>query len=351
MTHRSWLFLPFLLATACDTNADDIPATRAVYVGSQNAAPGRSGALTRYSVDTGATTELPAFDGQVQSLTVYNGRLYVLLHSADAATTRRGSIHVADLATGERVREIAVDAPRAMAVAGGTGYVSNAYSQSVTPVYLATGQTGPAIAVAEMPEGVAAVGQRVYVANWGNGYYEFLSVVSTESKTETSRVTVCTGPRALLVDDEDEVWVVCTGRRSGSGGVDAGGAVVVVDGPTGEVIARFDSDEVLGTLSGGQDAAFSRTRDELFVAAGNRLLRFNTATNAEAGALDAGDSDAGAVRAVAFDDASGRLFLGRTSVQSPSAPSGVVTVHDPATGAETGRFAAGAVPVAIAFAP
>lgn len=347
---RSALVFPLLLLVAACDSTDPTPATtEAVFVGSQGIFSDNSGAVARYDPATGTTTADAVADlgGLVQSLTVYNDRLYVLLNFDDSFTTGRGRIDVVDLRTNERVQQIAVPVPRQMTVVGGTAYVTNLYSASVTPVFLASGQTGPPIAVGENPEGIVAVGQRVYVANSGFGFSNFLTVIGTETHTEVGRVDVCTGPRALVVDDESEVWVVCTGRSDfTTGEVEVDGEVVVVNGLSGAVVARFPVEGLLGTAAIGQDAAFSASRDELFVAFGDALLRFDTAANTLAGTVPVAG---GGLSAVAFDDASGRLYLGRQDPATPYAADGFVSVHDPATGAETARFGAGVIPGAIAF--
>lgn len=347
---RFLLLLPALLLAACDTTEPTPAETTAVFVGNQGIFADNSGSVTRYDPSNGATTPDAVADlgGLVQNVVVHNDRLYVLLNFDDSFATRRGRIDVVDLSTGVRTQQIDVEAPRAMAVVGGTAYVSNFYSGIVTPVFLATGQTGaPIPTLGENPEGVAAVGQRVYAANWGYGFFRYLSVIDAPSGTATRTPDLCDGPRALAVDAEDDLWVVCTGRFDfGTGGVAAPGEVLVLDGQTAAVLARFPAPGLLGTNALGTDAAFSRSRDELFVAAPGGLLRFDTATNTAAGRLDVAGAE---ISAVAFDDATGRLFLGRMDVANPYAADGAVTIHDADTGAETGRFAAGVIPGAVAF--
>ena len=344
------LLLPLLLLVAACDSSDPTPATTdAVFVGNQGIFTDNGGSVTRYDPATGTATPDAVADlgGLVQSLTVHNDRLYVLLNFDDSFNTGRGRIDVVDLQTGQRVQQIAVPAPRSMAVTGGTAYVTNLYSASVTPVYLATGQTGSPIAVADNPEGVVVVGQRVYVANSGFGFFEFLTVIDAVNNVPIGNVDVCTGPRALLVDDEGEVWVFCTGRSDfTTGQVEVNGEVVVLDGGSGEVVARFPVDGMLGTSALGQDAAFSASRDEAFVAKGAGYLRFDTAENALVGTIAVPGA---ALSAVAVDDATGRLYLGRLDPDSPFAADGFVSIHDPATGVEMGRFAAGVIPGAIAF--
>ncbi len=346
---RRFPLLLLALLAACDTTTPPPAETSAVFVGNQGIFSDNSGSVTRYDPTSGTTTPDAVADlgGLVQNVVVYNDRFYVLLNFDDSFSTERGRIDVIDLETGGRERQIDVPAPRAMAVVGGTAWVSNLYSASATPVYLATGQTGAPVAVGDNPEGVAAIGQRVYVANWGFGSGGDLSIVDAPSGTATRTPRLCDGPRALAVDDEGDLWVVCTGRQDLTTGTAAApGEVLVLDGQTADVLARFPAPGLLGTSALGTDAAFSRTRDELFVAAPGGLLRFDTAANAAAGRIDVPGAE---ISAVAVDDATGRLFLGRTDPTNPYAADGSVTIHDADTGAETGRFGAGVLPSAIAF--
>lgn len=347
MTRLPLLLTLVLALAACDTTEPRPASTEAVFVGNQGIFSDNGGSVTRYDPATGATSAVPGVDGLVQNVAVHNDRLYVLLNFSDSFDTGRGRIDVYDLRTGARERQIVVGTPRSMAIVGGTAFVSNFYGATVTPVALATGQAGPPIPVAHHPEGVVAVGQRVYVANWGQGFFEFLSVLDAASLSPRNPVDVCVGPRALAADNEGEVWVFCTGRFDFStGAVAANGEVVVLNGSTAAVVARFPVEGTLGTSALGQDAAFSASRNEVFVAHAGGLLRFDTATNAPAGRLDMSGAE---ISAVAFDDATGRLVLGRMSATNPYAADGFVSFHDPSTGAETGRFEAGVIPSAVAF--
>ena len=340
------LALVFVLA-ACDTTEPRPATTEAVFVGNQGIFSDNGGSVTRFDPATGATSAVPGVDGLVQNVVVHNDRLYVLLNFSDSFTTNRGRIDVYDLRTGARERQIEVGTPRSMAIVGGTAFVSNLYSATVTPVALATGQAGTPIPVASNPEGLVAVGQRVYVANWGLGNFDFLNVLDAASYSTRESVNVCVGPRALVADNEGEVWVFCTGRFDfTTGTVEVNGEVMVLNGATAAVVARFPVEGTLGTSALGQDAAFSASRNEVFVAHGGGLLRFNTATNAPAGHLDVPGDE---VSAVAFDDATGRLVLGRMNATNPYAADGFVSFHDPSTGAETSRFEAGVIPSAVAF--
>ena len=352
------LAIAALTVSACDSGTDT-PATAAVYVGNQGIFSDNGGTVTRIDPATGTATAdaVPALGGLVQSLVVSGGRLYTLLNFSDSFTADRGRIDVVDLETGQRTQQIDVGTPRSMAIVGGTGYVSDFYSYSVTPVYLATGQTGTPIQVGHNPEGVAAVGNRVFVASWGDaegngGAGRDVRVISTLTNTVVQTVDVgCDGPRALLADGDGEVWAFCTGRTIYDADFNVvgrtNGEVVVLNGTSGQIVTRIPLTAQLGTSALGQDAAFSAATDEAYAVVGAGLLRFDTSTNTLAGRIEVAGTD---IAAVAYDDATDRLYLGRLAATSPYSADGFVSVHDRA-GIEVARFAAGVIPGAIAFRP
>ena len=356
MLPRAFLLVLALAVAACDASAPG--STASVFVGNQGIFSDNGGTVTEYDPEAGVARAdaVPALGGLVQNLEVRGGRLYVFLNFSDSFTSYRGRIDVVDLKTGARTQQIDIPTPRDWAVVDGTAYVSTLYSHSVTPVYLATGQTGAPIEVGVDPEGVAAVGTRVYVANYGSHEGGFASgrsvwVLSAVNDAVFQTIDVgCDGPRALLVDDDDEVWVVCTGRVIYDDAFNVvgqtNGEVVVLDGHTGTVVTRMALDAGVGTGSLGQDAAISHARDEVYVVVGQTLRRFDTRANVASGKIDVPGAP---VSAVAYDDASDRLYLGRLNEANPYAGDGHVTVHD-RSGAEVGRFEAGVIPSAIAFA-
>lgn len=341
--------LAFVLSLAACDASDTRPTTAAVYVGNQGTFGSGVGSITEYdpTASTASASGIPV-GGFVQALEARGGRLYVFLNFNDSFSTGSGRIDVVDLETGEGEREIAVGTPRGWAVVDGTAYVSNYYGQTVTPVFLATGQTGTPVQVGANPEGVAAVGNRVHVANSGSNT---VTVVSALNDAVVQTVDLgCESPRAALADDDGEVWVVCNGATQYDENWDVvgrtNGEVVVIDGNSAAIVARIPLDAQAGTSALGQDAAISRANDEIYVVQGTALLRFDTRTNALVGAVPVGGE--AEIGAVAYDDGADRIYLGRLNAASPFAADGVVTVHD-RTGAEVGRFEAGVIPASIAF--
>ncbi len=204
------------------------------------------------------------------------------------------------------------------------------------------------VEVGDNPEGVAIVGERVYVANHGFGEGRLVSVISTITNSVVQTIDVgCDGPRSLFRDREDEIWVVCTGLTEYDDGFNiirqTNGKVVILDGPTGTVQGTTELTGQVSTVGPGQDAFYSEGAQELYVVvASQRVLRFNTGANvlAEDLGLFAGDP----IGAVAYDSNSDVLYLGRVPGFTQS---GSLTIHS-RSGVQTASFPAGIAPAGIA---
>jgi DNA-binding beta-propeller fold protein YncE len=198
------------------------------------------------------------------------------------------------------------------------------------------------------PDGVAVVGGRVYVANYDFGAGRTVTVLNAETLTEVERIEVgCDAPRFLFVDAQDEVVVVCTGETDFETNETTNGAVVVLDGASGDVVTRVELPTPVGTASVGQDAQYAAGAEEVHIVhdADRTIYRFDTASNALTSTLDVGGEQ---INAVAYDAVGGVLYVGRLDPDAPFTAEGTVTIHD-RDGTETGRFDAGVVPSHIAF--
>lgn len=321
MTMKRLLFALLLLAAAgCDTADPEVRLTTAqIVVGNQGNFTDNNGTVTFYDPETGERTldAVPGLGGLVQKLHLVGGRLYVLLNFSDSFATGRGRIAVVSPYTGEVQDEIAVSTPRGLAlVSAQRGYVTNLYAGTVTPVDFAAGMAGEPVEVGLNPEGIVAVGDRVYVGNGGFGFSSTVSVLDAGTGVVVETIDVgCDGPRSLLADGEGEVWVFCTGKTVFDPETfevieRTDGAVVVLDGPTGAEVARFDVDDQLGTASFGDDAAYSVQQQEAYVVeASTRVLRFDTATNTRSEALPRVVAEGVSIGGIAYDDGADGLLV------------------------------------------
>ncbi|NNF57729.1 MAG: hypothetical protein HKN04_05760 [Rhodothermaceae bacterium] len=345
------------LAIGCDTSDPVLPSVAPVtmYVGNQGNFSDNNGTITAYDLDTGAVRQdvVPNLGGLVQRVLVGSyvtsgEEFFVLLNFDDSFSTGAGRIDEVNVDSGERTQQMPVNTPRDLAaVGGGRAYVSNLYAGTVTPVDLIAGTAGAPIAVGANPEGLIAIGNRLYVANSGFGFGTAVSVVDIAQGAVIETLEgICVGPRTLLADAEAEVWVFCSGTSDfNTGEVIDDGAVVVLNGATGAEVARMPVTGVLGAASLGQDAAFSATHHEMAVVVGAEVLRFDTRSNT---LLQGFEVSGAPISAVAYSETEGRLYLGRLDPTNPFAAAGFVSVHS-LGGTEVDRLEAGIAPASIAF--
>ena len=344
------------VATAGCDSADDSSAPAALFVGNQGNFSDNNGSLTRYDTQTGETVQdaVPNLGGLVQNLYGGGRVLYVLLNFSDSFSTGRGRIDVVDAASLVRTGQLDVRTPRSLSIRNAAPgvldvFVTNLYDDTVTPVELVRGLTGPPVPVGPAPEGAVDSGRRTYIANSGFGAGRSISVIDTRTTAAIETIDdVCAGPRTLLVDGEGDVWAICTGARDFStGAVTAPGEVVVLDGATGDEVQRFTyAGETLGSATFGRDGIFAGgDAQEVYVVATGGVLRFEARTNTLATRIAVPGAPIGAVE---YDVDAERLYLARPNAANPFTADGEVTIHDRA-GALVDRFPAGIAPSVFAF--
>ena len=324
--------------------------TQAVFVGNQGNFSDANGTVTVYEPPTGAVTQdaVPDLGTLVQSITLDGDRGYVMSNTA-------GAVDVFDLATHDRIAQITgVAHPRYMAVvAPGKAYVSNLFSGTVTVLDLDAHAVVGTIAVGFNPEDVAVRGGQAFVANFGFGSSTTVSVidVATDQVVETMDVG-CHGPRFLDVDADGDLWVVCAGEVQYNADFTqivnvVPGEVVVYDADGAEVarhaLARTTGSGAPGTEVFGQDVYYDPLTEEVFVLAGEEVLVFDAATNAQTGAVPIpGETQSGGI---AYDGIFDRLYVARVTGFTTA---GFVSILD-RNGTEVARFEAGVIPASIAL--
>ena len=319
--------------------------TLGVYVANQGNFSDNNGSITFYDLATEQATEvLGDFGTLVQSIVLYDGKGYVM-----ANTT--GAVDVLDLATQQRVAQITtVPSPRYLTVVDGPkAYVSNLFSGTITAVHLTDGMAMGTVDVGSNPEDIAVTGARAYVANSGFGGDSTLTVIDTQTDTLLDTIDLgCDGPRHLEVDAEGEVWAFCVGNTIYNADftqiiAQTNGAVVVLNGATGEVVTRLDLAFQVGAASLGQDAYYAASSGEIFLVHGTDLLVFDTATNTQQPPITlSGDESVGGV---AYDAATQRFYAARITDFTTT---GFVSIHS-RDGQEVARFDAGIAPAHVAL--
>lgn len=344
--HRSSLFLALLILCPALSVAQQ---TTGIYVANQGNFSDKNGSITYYDPVTGEASEvLSDFGTLVQSVALVGGSVYVMSNTS-------GNVDILDLATHERIGQIpGVASPRYMAVAPGSkAYVSNLYSNTVTTLDLGARTILGAIDVGSNPEDIAVTRGRAYVANSGFGNDSTLTVIDILTDTVVDSIDLgCLGPRHLEIDEEHDIWVFCKGATIYNDDFTEviariNGAVVVLNGATGEIMQRFDFEFQPGAASLGQDSWYSAGSQEAFLLHGRELLVFSTTTNAMQETITlSGEDDVGGI---AYDAQTQQFYAARLApgVMGFTTP-GYVSIHD-RDGIETMRFAAGIAPSSIAL--
>lgn len=342
-------------AAGCDLlggDDDDAPVTTGVLVANQGNFTQGNGSVSAYDPETGEVSAavVDGLGAIVQSLLVHGGRLYVVANTGDR-------VDVFDAATYAQVGQIdGLVSPRYMVRGPGRkGYVTNQYGApgtftggSVSVVDLVTFEKLKDVAVGDNPEGLAAYGDRLYVANHSFGGGHTISVIDVAADTLVATFDAgCDGPRFVFPDDT-QLHVFCTGQTLYDENFnvigETNGAVRVLDRETGQIVKRIDLDGRISTPGPGQDATLDTRESTIyFVLDGRTVVRFDTARDEVAGRI--GPLEGALIGAVAADPLGDRLYVGRVPGFTER---GSVTIFD-GDGNEVGSFAAGVAPAYIAF--
>ena len=348
------LCLPLLL-TACDSTTDPgpLPFTDGVFIANQGAFGADDGGLSVYDPAADQAREVFS-DRFVQSVAVHNGRLYL--------ATLTG-VDVLDAETLERVEQYDVANPRYFAFDGDRAFVTSLYDEGfsdggVVALDLAGGAVGERVTLGGNPDGLALVGDRLYVANFDFGAGRTVTVLDADTFEEIERIDVgCDGPRFLFVDTQREIVAVCTGAMTfdteGNPAGQTNGAIVVLDGADGDEVARVDFPTPVGTASVGQDADYAPEAGLLVAvyAGGGLVYRFDTDRNRLEPTLNTGgvgNTDSVPINAVAYDGVNGALYVAYLDSNAPFTARGRVRVFAP-DNTPTRGFRVGVVPGHIAF--
>jgi DNA-binding beta-propeller fold protein YncE len=241
-----------------------------------------------------------------------------------------------------------------MLVRGSKGYVTSLYGAAgtfsggkVNVINLASNTKEKEIQVGDNPEGLALVGERLYVANHGFGEGRTVNVISTITDAVVDTIDVdCDGPRFLESDPDGDVFVFCTGRTIYDDDFnevgETEGAVRVLEGATGHIVDRLTVDGRIGTAGPGQDT-FHTPESGVILAVKDEstVLIFDTRINQQTGRI--GPISGDPIGALAYDELAGVFYLGRSSGFTTA---GKVTIHL-TDGSLVGEFAAGIAPAYI----
>lgn len=341
--------------TGCDllSTSDDDPAIPAgVVVGNQGEFGAGDGSVTVYDpASNTSSTAVSNLESIVQSVEVIGNRLFVTANTG-------GRVDVYDVDSFQRVGMIeGLVSPRYITSAGGRLFITNLYESStsysggkVSVVNPESMEVVDEIIVGDNPDGIAAVGDRLFVANSAFGAGYTVSVIDAAT-AEARQVEVdCDGPRWAEADSDGDVFIFCTGQViyddswNAIGSTD--GAVIVLNGTSGEVVARIDVNGRIGASEFGQDAYFDAVSERIFVlrSADDRFMVDVIDTRSNAVSSSIGPFD-GQIGAVAFDPSADELYLARVNGFTNNGSVGIYNLD----GELIRSFSTGIAPTSIRF--
>ncbi|MEO0557915.1 MAG: hypothetical protein AAF170_07005 [Bacteroidota bacterium] len=342
-----------------------IPASSQTFVVNQGNFSDGNGSVTVVPSDLmDSATQL--YEGQLgsilQSATQVGDKLYLLSNSANR-------IDVVDVPTQARVGQIGGDSPspfsspRYMEVASSDGvYVSNQVYFGGNPSYVLPltlsgngGTVGDAIPVDGLPEGMALLGDSLYVAlgTFGPGSgVDSLAVIDARQNELAGYIDIDCYARFIVSDQQFNVVAFCEDTDE----------LVVIDQETRSVKQRLAFGEEIGDPSGvGRSLAPGRiniavrsatpSASSYLVITASGVAEVSGDTQEGAYAIERtvaiSDADTTPISAVGSGGGGPYLYLGRPDPANPFTADGTITVHDYNDGSILATYPAGIYPVHI----
>jgi len=146
----------------------------------------------------------------------------------------------------EATIDIGLNNPRYFVVSGSKGYVTNWGDPTITTddfiavIDLTTNILETTIPVEEGPEKIIALNEKLYISHKGGlNYNNIISVIDTNDTTVIPTIPVGDVPDEMILDDTNNIWVVCEGKPSASGS-ETGGKLKKINTSDDEVVTTID---------------------------------------------------------------------------------------------------------------
>ncbi|NBW36659.1 MAG: hypothetical protein EBR30_16885 [Cytophagia bacterium] len=162
----------------------------------------------------------------VQSMTVVGDEAFIVINNDN-------KVEVVNVNTFEAIHTINdVKLPRYFATASGKGYLTEwvSFSESgrVSVVDLTTYEVTKTITTDRGAENLMLVGDKLFVSN---NFTNTVSVINTTTDAVVKTIEVASAPGEFVVDAQNKLWVVCSGRYQQNNG-----ALVQIDPSTETVV-------------------------------------------------------------------------------------------------------------------
>lgn len=222
---KIFLILAAVVIVSCDDNDNDPKGKyeHGAFIVDEGNFTQANGTITYYNTTSGESEQniyrtVTGFAGSVaQSLSIHDDRGYLVLNGDN-------KIEILDTNTFESLGTLTgtdFDKPRYVEIVDNKAYISmwgpyeeGGYSlidSYVLVVDLATKSTVKKIETDEGTENLLVADDYLFASNYNFGGSHTVSVIKTEDNSLVDQIEVGSGPSGLVKDENDKVWVICTG--------------------------------------------------------------------------------------------------------------------------------------------
>ncbi len=176
----------------------------------------------------------------------YNGKAYIVMSGSDrlvvVSQSNYTQLQYVDLPNADP-HDLLIDSVR------GNIYVTSLFRRSVAVLNLQTLATvGDTIPVGGSPQGMALVGNKVFVCNSGYGADSTISVIDAITPRVVGTIFTHYGPTGIALAPDGRLWVTCTGKFGGAG------RIVIINPTTNAVVdSILFADNLSGPIAIGAD--------------------------------------------------------------------------------------------------
>jgi YVTN family beta-propeller protein len=197
------LFAMGFIACEKESLPEPMPAEHGVFVLNQGTQRQNNASLWTYNPDSSKTsTVIPLIGDLGQDMLIYGNKLYI-------AVTGSSVIHVLDITTKQDVKISLSETgsnkpyePRYLAAHNGKIYATcyNGGQGIVWKIDTVSLSLEAYTSVGSYPEGIAVNGEKLYIANSGQGYANTVSIVDIATFKESEKITVGMNPNIVQAD-------------------------------------------------------------------------------------------------------------------------------------------------------
>lgn len=147
-------------------------------------------------------------------MAIYDGMLFIVVNGSN-------KVEILDAATAKHIAKVDIASPRSIAFYGNIAYVTsfvggNGDNGSVVAFDIYSFKTLGSVSVGQMPEGLAIIDNKIYVANSGDyqnpDFQNYISVIDVASLSETSKIDGPINMQHIRTDLYGTLWASSRGN-------------------------------------------------------------------------------------------------------------------------------------------